>query len=93
MGAACPHNSGAVGAVPPRLFLGLGIVGSVAVPKLGVAGYQRKLNGGIYFSEKLSCFIGSAAHSADKPLFEAATKRLTRGCLSFLNVKVLSSLS
>ena len=33
LGAACPHNSGAVGAVPQKLFIGLGIVGALVLPK------------------------------------------------------------
>ena len=41
----CPHNSGAVGAVPPQLFIGLGTVGgAVVVPKLGFAWWVTKEN-------------------------------------------------
>ena len=62
--------------MPPQLFIGLGTVGAVAVlvPKLGAVavGHKGKLNGTKYFSEKPS-FIGSEAHLAYKPLFEAAT--------------------
>ena len=76
MGVPCPHNSGAVGAVPPQLFIGLGTVGAV-VPKLGVVGHKGKIHGRKYFSGKSSSWIGSAAHLADKPLFEAGTKVLS----------------
>ena len=34
--AACSHNSEAVGEVPPHLFIWLGNVGAVVVPKLWV---------------------------------------------------------
>ena len=37
-------------------------------------GHKGKLNGREHFSEKSPSFIGSVAHLADKPLFEAATK-------------------
>ena len=76
MGVACPHNSGAMGAVPPQLFIGLGTVGAV-VPKLGVVGHKGKIHERKHFSEKSPSFIGSAAHLADKPLLEAATKVLS----------------
>ena len=36
--AARPHNSGAVGAVPPQLFTWLGTVEAVVLSKLGVKG-------------------------------------------------------
>ena len=75
-GEASPHNSGTVGAVP-QLFIGLGTVGAADLPKLGVVGRKGKLNGTKQFSEKASSFIGSAAHLADKPLFQAATKILS----------------
>ena len=50
VGAACPHNSGAVVSVPPQLFKGLGTVGAV-VFKLGVVGHKGKLNEKKHFSE------------------------------------------
>ena len=57
--------------------MGLGTVGAVVVPKLGVLGDKGKLNGKKHLSEKYPSFTGSAAHLADKPLFEAATKVLS----------------
>ena len=66
--------------MPPQLFIGLGTVGAVVVPKIWVVSHKGKLNGRKHFSEKSPSFTGSAAHLADKPLFEAA-------------IKVLSSLS
>ena len=70
MGVACPNNSGAVGAVPPQLFIGLGTVGAVVLPKLEVVVHKEKLFGRKHFSEKSPSFIGLAAHLTDKPLFE-----------------------
>ena len=51
VGAACPHNSGAMGAVPPQLFNVLGTIGAVVLPKLSVLGHKGKLNGRKHFSE------------------------------------------
>ena len=45
--------------LPPQLSIGLKTVGAVVVPKLGVVGHKRKLNGGKHFSEKSTSFIGS----------------------------------
>ena len=65
-----------MGAVPPELFIGLGTVWAVVLPKLRVVGHKGKLFGRKRFSEKSPSFLGSAAHLADEPLFEAATKVL-----------------
>ena len=45
MVAACPHNFGAVGEVPPQLFVELRTVmaGVHPVPKLEVVGHKGKL--------------------------------------------------
>ena len=77
VGAACLHNSETVGVVPPQISIGLEAVETVAVPKLGFVGHKGKLNGRKHLSKKSPSFIGSAAHLADKPLFEAATKVLS----------------
>ena len=62
----------------PQLFIGLGTVGTVVLPKLGVVGHKGKLNGRKHFSEKPPSFIGSIAHLTDKPLLlEDATKVLS----------------
>ena len=77
MGAACPHNSRDVGMVPPQLFIELGTIGAVVVPKLVNVGHKGKLNGMKHFSKQSLSFIDSAAHLADKHLFEAVTKVLS----------------
>ena len=64
VGTTCPHNSGAVEAVPPQLFTGLGTVWAAVVPKLGVVGRKGKRNGRKHCSEKSPSFIVSAAHLA-----------------------------
>ena len=59
--------------VSPQLFIGLGTVGVVFLPKLEDVGHKGRLNERKHFSEKFPSFIGSAAHLADQPLFEADT--------------------
>ena len=41
VGAASPFNSGAVGAVPPQLFIELGTIRAFVLPKLGVTGHKE----------------------------------------------------
>ena len=72
MGAACPHNSGAVCAAPPQLFI------PKASNRWGSCPQMRgKLVGRRHFSEKSPFSIGPADHLADKPLFEAVTRVLS----------------
>ena len=77
-------GGGSGGSLPPQLWSrGRGVptifhrarnrVAAVVVPKLGAVGHKGKLNGRKHLSEKFTSFIGTAAHLADKPLFEAAT--------------------
>ena len=78
VGAACPHNSGAVGGGgAPTTFHVAGNRSGSCVPKLGIVSQRKtKWKPERNILVKIPSFLGSAAHLADKSLFDAATNVL-----------------